>query len=95
VKKSFGFFRQAIERDPKYALGYSGLADSYVVSYVRFGLSRNEACPKAEPFALKAVEIDDRLAEAHYSLANVRFFCNWDIKGAESEFKRALQLNPS
>jgi TolB-like protein/DNA-binding winged helix-turn-helix (wHTH) protein/Flp pilus assembly protein TadD len=95
VKKSFGFFQQAIEKDPKYALGYSGLADYYVVSYVRFGLSRNEACPKAEPFALKAVELDDTLAEGHYSLAGVRFFCNWDIKGAENDFKRALQLNPS
>jgi TolB-like protein/DNA-binding winged helix-turn-helix (wHTH) protein/Tfp pilus assembly protein PilF len=95
VKKSFGFFQQAIEKDPKYALGYSGLADYYVVSYVRFGLPRNEACPKAESFALKAVELDDRLAEAHYSQADVRFFCNWDIQGAESEFKRALQLNPS
>jgi TolB-like protein/DNA-binding winged helix-turn-helix (wHTH) protein/Tfp pilus assembly protein PilF len=95
VKKSFGFFQQAIEKDPKYALGYSGLADYYVMSYVRFGLSRNEACPKAEPLALKAVELDDTLAEAHYSLADLRFFCNWDIKGAESEFKRALQLNPS
>jgi TolB-like protein/DNA-binding winged helix-turn-helix (wHTH) protein len=95
VKKSFGFFQRAIEKDPKYALGYSSLADYYVVSYVRFALSRNEACPKAEPFALKAVELEDTLAEAHYPLADVRFFCNWDIKGAESEFKRALQLNPS
>ncbi|HEX5412760.1 MAG TPA: tetratricopeptide repeat protein [Terriglobia bacterium] len=95
LKKSFPLFQEAIAKDPNYALGYSGLADYYVVSYVRFDLSRNEACPKAEPFALKSVELNNAIAEAHYSLASVRYFCNWDIKGAESELKRALQLNPS
>lgn len=96
LKKSRPLFQEAIAKDPKYALGYSGLADYYTFSYVRLGsLSRQEACPKAEALARKAVELDGSLAESHHSLADVRFYCNWDIKGAESEFKRALQLNPS
>jgi TolB-like protein/DNA-binding winged helix-turn-helix (wHTH) protein len=96
AKKSIGFFQQALEKDPNYALGYSGMADYYAVMYVRYGdLSYNEACPKAEAFALKAVHLDDSLAEGHHSLAAIRFYCDWDSSGAESEFKRAIQLNSS
>ncbi len=66
VRKSLGFFQQAIEKDPNYALGYSGLADYYDVMYGGMSaLPRNEACSKAEPAALKAVELDDSLAETH------------------------------
>jgi TolB-like protein/DNA-binding winged helix-turn-helix (wHTH) protein/Tfp pilus assembly protein PilF len=96
VRKSLGFFQQAIEQDPNYALGYSGLADYYGVMYVRFAaLPRNEACPKGEAAALKAIALDESLAEAHHSLAAVRLFCDWDMRGAENEFKRAIQLNPN
>lgn len=96
VKKSLGFFQLAIAKDPNYALGYSGLADYYGVMYAGIGaLPRNETCPEAEPAALKAVELDDSLAETHNSLGAIRLFCDWDWQGAESEFKRAIQLNPS
>jgi len=96
VRKSLGFFQQAIEKDPNYALGYSGLADYYGVMYAGIGaLPRNETCPEAEPAALKAVELDDSLAETHVSRGAIRLFCDWDWQGAESEFKRAIQLNPS
>ena len=96
VTKSLGFFQQAIEKDRNYALGYSGLADYYAWMYAGIGaLPRNEACPKAESAARKAVELDDSLAETQYSLATVRLFCDWDWQGAESELKRAIQLNPS
>jgi TolB-like protein/DNA-binding winged helix-turn-helix (wHTH) protein/Flp pilus assembly protein TadD len=95
-RKSLGFFQEAIGKDPNYALGYSGLADYYGMMYSGIGaLPRNEACPKAEPAALKAVELDDSLAETHLSLGAIRLFCDWDWQGAESEFKRAIQLNPS
>ena len=95
-RKSLGFFQQAIGKDPNYALGYSGLADYYLMMYAGIGaLPRNEACPKAEPAALKAVELDDSLAETHLSHGAIRLFCDWDWQGAESEFKRAIQLNPS
>jgi TolB-like protein/DNA-binding winged helix-turn-helix (wHTH) protein/Flp pilus assembly protein TadD len=96
VKKSLGFFQLAIEKDPNYALGYAGLADYYDLMYGGIGaLPRNEACSKAEPAALKAVELDDSLAETHTALGAIRLFCDWDWQGAESEFKRAIQLNPS
>ncbi|HEV2247059.1 MAG TPA: tetratricopeptide repeat protein [Terriglobia bacterium] len=96
VKKSGGFFQQAIEKDPNYALGYSGLANYFGVMYVRFDdYSRSDACPKAEAAGLKAVELDDSLAEAHHSLGGIRLFCDWDWQGAESELKRAIQLNPN
>jgi len=96
VKKSYEFFQQAIAKDPNYALGYSGLANYYAVMYVRFAAySQNDACPKAEAAALKAVELDDSLAEAHHALAGIRLFCDWDWRGAESGFERAIQLNPN
>ncbi len=96
VKKSYAFFRQAIAEDPKYALGYAGLANYYGVMSVRFeAYSHNDACPKAEAAALKAVELDDYLAEAHHSLGGIRLFCDWDFQGAETEFQRAIQLNPN
>jgi len=96
ARKSRGFFQQAIEKDPNYALGYSGLADYYGWMYAGIGaLPRNETCPEAEPAALKGVELDDSLAETHSSLAAIRLFCDWDWQGAEGELKRAIQLNPS
>ena len=95
-RKSLGFFQQAIAKDPNYALGYSGLADYYLMMYAGIGaLPRSETCPQAEPAALKAVELDDSLAETHLSHGAIRFFCDWDWQGAEGEFKRAIQLNPS
>ena len=96
TKKSLVFFRQAIEKDPNYALGYSGLADYYGVMYSRFGvMPRGEACPKGEAAARKAIELDDSLSYPHLSLGAIRFWCDWDFQGAESELKRAIRLNPS
>ncbi len=93
TKKGMEYFRRAIEIDPGYAPAYAGLADAY------YGLSNlylppREAMPKARAAALKALEIDERLAEAHTSLAMVKAFYDWDWEGAEREFKRALELNP-
>jgi TolB-like protein/DNA-binding winged helix-turn-helix (wHTH) protein len=96
VRKSLAFFQEAIAKDPNYALPYSGLANYYGVMYVRFeAYSRNDACPKAEAAALKAVELDDSLAEGHHALAAIRLVCDWDWQGSESEFKRAIDLNPN
>ncbi len=95
VKKSFGFFLQAIQADPRYALGYTGLANYYGVMYVDFRASRIDSCPKAESAALKAVELGPSLAETHHSLGAIRLFCDWNWQSAGSELQRALQLNPS
>jgi serine/threonine protein kinase/Tfp pilus assembly protein PilF len=87
------YFEQAIRFDPNYALAYAGMADCYYgLSFLR--LSSKEAMPKAREAAQKALEIDDTLAEAHTSLALVRWTYDWDWPGAEREFKRAIEINP-
>ena len=94
MKKGIQYFQQAIEKDPTYALPYAGLADSYNVLGAYTFLPPTEAFPKAEAAARKALELDDNLAEAHASLALVRFSYNWDWSAAEREFQRATELNP-
>jgi DNA-binding winged helix-turn-helix (wHTH) protein/TolB-like protein/tetratricopeptide (TPR) repeat protein len=96
VTKSIDYFQRAIQADPKYALAYAGLADSYILagSYGYSILPPKEAMPKAEAAAAKALEIDDSLAEAHASLAYIKLIYDWDWTGAEQEFKRAIALNP-
>ena len=94
-KKSLGYFEQAIEKDSGYALAYAGLADSYTsLAFPGLkGMAPREAMPKAKAAALKALKLDDTLAEAHSSLAVVQFFFDWDWSAAEREFKRAIELN--
>ncbi|HVS82217.1 MAG TPA: protein kinase [Pyrinomonadaceae bacterium] len=92
IKKSIESFNQAIEKDPSYALAYAGLADSYVVPANR--LPPREKMPKAKAAAMRALELDETLAEAHTSLARVLAVYDWDWTGAEKEFKRAIELNP-
>jgi TolB-like protein/DNA-binding winged helix-turn-helix (wHTH) protein/Flp pilus assembly protein TadD len=96
ARKSIGYFEQAIQADPKYALAYAGLANSYIVMG-DFGvgvLPPHEANSAAEQAALKALELDQTLAEAHAALAMSRFRSDGDLKGVDSEFKRALELSP-
>lgn len=92
LKRSIDYFNQAIEKDPSFALAYAGLADSFVVPANR--LAPREAMPKAKAAAMRALQIDDSLAEAHTSLGRVLQVYDWNWKEAESEFKRALELNP-
>lgn len=95
VKKGIEFFNQATARDPNFALAYSGLADSYNVLSQFRELSPEEAMPKAKAAALKALELDDSLAEAHASLAMIKKVYHWDWAGAEMELNRAIELNPN
>ena len=95
LKKAIERFEKALEKDPRYALAYTGVADSYAVLALLEFLSPKEAFPKARTAAEKALEIDNSLAEAHTSLAVVKFQYDWDWEGAEKEFKRAIELNPS
>jgi serine/threonine-protein kinase len=94
LEKSIAYFQRAITKDPNYALAYAGLADSYHVLPELSAVPVGEAFPKARSAALKALEIDDSLGEAHSALANVKEDYDWDWKGAEKEYKRALELNP-
>src|SRR6266540_6459921 len=93
LSKATGFFEQAIERDPNYALAYSGLADSYSVP--QNPLAPRDRMPKAKAAAMKALELDNTLAEARASLGNVKYIYDWDFAGGEREFKRAIELNPN
>jgi TolB-like protein/Tfp pilus assembly protein PilF len=95
LKKGVEYFNQAIEKDPGNAQAYAGLADCYNslgggMAY----LPPKETFPKAKAAAMKAVEIDDAIAEAHTALGWVKWGYDWDFSGAEREFKRGVELNP-
>src|SRR5262245_37133829 len=94
IKKGIECFQQAIGLDANYALAYAGLADSYIVLGQFFDVPPKEAMPKAREAAVKALTIDDTLAEAHVSLATVKAWYDWDWSGAEQEFKQAINLDP-
>jgi tetratricopeptide (TPR) repeat protein len=91
--KAIAYFNQAIEKDPAYALAYAGLADCYVMG--GGASSGAEAFARAKAAALKALEIDETLAEAHTALAQAKLFHDWNAKAAETEFQRAIALNPN
>jgi serine/threonine-protein kinase len=89
------YFTQAVQKDPRYALSYAGLADTYSQLGDAGYLPPSEAWPKAKAAAMQALEIDDSLAEAHTSLALVKEHFEWDWTGADTEFRRAIELNPN
>jgi TolB-like protein/DNA-binding winged helix-turn-helix (wHTH) protein/Tfp pilus assembly protein PilF len=93
--KGLDYFQKAIAKDPNYALGYAGVADSFLVLGHHGRLPPKEAFPKAKQAAMKALELDPTLAEAHTSLATVKLAYDWDWSGAESEFRQAVTLNPN
>jgi TolB-like protein/DNA-binding winged helix-turn-helix (wHTH) protein/Tfp pilus assembly protein PilF len=89
------YFEQAVQVDPSYALAWTGIADAYLVMAHHGGLPPTEAMPKAKDAALKALQLDNTLAEAHTSLAMVKLSYEWDYVAAENEFTRAIELNPN
>src|SRR5437667_5187854 len=93
--KSIDYFKQAVEKDQKYALAYAGLADAYVLLPPYGAASPSESLPQAEAAARKALELDDTLAEAHTSLGQVLLFYDLDFAGSTREFERALALDPN
>jgi TolB-like protein/cytochrome c-type biogenesis protein CcmH/NrfG len=92
--KAIERYQQAIERDPNFALAYSGLADAYAYLAGNFVVAPREAMPKAKQAAEKAVALDDNSGEVHTSLGIVKLDYEWDREGAQREFQRAMQLNP-
>jgi len=94
-RRSIEYFQQALEKDPHYALAYAALADSYA-QLGNYGLiSMKESHPRAREAATRALEIDDKLGEAHASLAFTLTNYYWDWAEAEKQFKRAIELNPN
>ena len=94
IRKAIGFFQQAIDLDPNYALAYFGLAQANLSLAFSADVPSKDCLPQAKAAAMKALEIDDSLAEAHASLAFSIAFFDWDWTGAEREAKRAVALNP-
>jgi serine/threonine protein kinase/Tfp pilus assembly protein PilF len=95
VQTSVSYFQQAIAIDPSYALAYVGLADAYSALALSVDMPATEFYPKSKAAAQKALEIDETLAEAHTSLGFATLFYDWDWRKAESQYKRALELNPN
>ncbi len=92
-RKAIVYFNQAVEKDPNYALAYAGLANTYNFLGEAGYDAPSKVWQNARAAAMQAVKLDDRLAEAHISLALVRADYDWDWPGAENEFRKAIQLN--
>ncbi|MBL8167852.1 MAG: protein kinase [Acidobacteria bacterium] len=95
LRKALESFSEAIKLDPEYALAYAGVADCYCLISIYGSMPPKAVLPRAKSAALRAIEIDEGLAEAHTSLAAVLCWYDWDWERSEREFKRALELNPS
>jgi len=95
IALALDYYQLALEKDPNYALAYTGIAGVWASRGIFGIVPSREAFPKVKEAVLKALELDDMLAEVHYQLANLRFYFEWDWGGAESEFQRAIELNPN
>jgi len=93
-RKALEYFQQAISIDPDFALAYIGVAEAYIVG-ITLDLGTKEYMPKLKTNALKALELDPGLAEAHATLAVVKAYYDFDFAGAEQSFRRAIELNPN
>jgi DNA-binding winged helix-turn-helix (wHTH) protein/tetratricopeptide (TPR) repeat protein len=95
LKRAIEHFQQAIKIDPNYALAYAGLADCYNLETIYCGIPPKEAFAKGKAAAVKALELDDALAEAHNSLACVKWTFEYDWVATDLMYKRAIQLDPN
>jgi serine/threonine protein kinase/TolB-like protein/Flp pilus assembly protein TadD len=95
IKRSIQYFQEAIVRDPNYAMAYAGLADCYIVLPVYSRGPFQGSQTSAKEAALRALELDDTLAEAHTSLGAIRIDHEWDFRGGEVALRRAIELNPN
>jgi serine/threonine protein kinase len=95
-RKAIEHYQQAIEKEPSYAPAYAGLASAYIeLGLWHTSITDIERYSKAKEAALKALELDNTLAEAHFALARIKQLFEWDWSGADWAFKRGLELNPS
>jgi serine/threonine-protein kinase len=94
TENAIGYFNEALNIDPDFALAHFGLSEAYHVMGQVMGLPQKEYIPKAEEAALRALEIDSTLAEVHAKLADIKISYYWDWAGAEQDLRRAVRLNP-
>jgi TolB-like protein/Tfp pilus assembly protein PilF len=95
IQKGMHYFRQAIESDPEYALALAGLAEAYNTLSFYGQMHPDSSYPKARDLALRALDIDPDLSEAHVALAFVKAYYDWDWDGGEQEFLKAISLDPA
>ena len=95
LKQAVEFYNQAIEKDPNYALAYSGLAETYVLFSSYDVAPASDSMPQAKAAAVRALEIDDSLAEAHTALGFYLSNYEWDRDNSEKEYRRAIELKPN
>jgi TolB-like protein/tetratricopeptide (TPR) repeat protein len=95
LRIAIDYLTRAVAKDPGYAQAYAGLADCYALLGFYGFLSPNQSYPKAKAAAMKALQIDETVAEAHASLLSIKTDYDWDWLGAEREFRRAIDLNPN
>jgi TolB-like protein/DNA-binding winged helix-turn-helix (wHTH) protein/Tfp pilus assembly protein PilF len=95
LQQAIEYFQQAIDKDPAYARAYAGLAEAYALMGGYSGSPPSEFIPKARAAAQRALQLDERLPEAHTALAVIAQTYDWDWPTAEKEYKRAIQLNPN
>lgn len=95
LQRAVPFFQEAIKKDPNYALAYSGLADTYALITAYTNEPSRELMPKAKEAALKALSLDNKLAEGHASLGQITAYYDYDFVTAEREYRRAIELNPN
>jgi TolB-like protein/Flp pilus assembly protein TadD len=95
VEKAINYFNQALDRDPLYAEAYAGLSASYAIKSINAWTPASEVYPKARAAALRAIELDPDLPEAHVTLATLNFFYERNLAAAEQEFRRGIELNPN
>jgi tetratricopeptide (TPR) repeat protein len=95
IRKAIDYFEQAIKLDSNYALAYAALADSYSLLPFYTSILPKEAFTKAKSAVMKALDIDETLAEAHSALGIIKMYYDWDWEAAETELKRAVQIKPS
>jgi serine/threonine protein kinase/tetratricopeptide (TPR) repeat protein len=89
------YFNEALDKDPEYALAYAGVASVWGGRKQQGFVSYDEATPKQKAAALKALELDNTLAEVHYMLAGINTWTDWDWPGGDREYRRAIELNPN
>jgi len=94
LQKATGYFQQAVERDPRFAAALAGVADSYVTQAIYGFRAPDDVIPLAKQAAQKALTIDTTLAEAYTSMGCVRAVYDWDWQGAETDLRRAIEINP-
>jgi len=95
IQKAIRYFENATEISPGYAEAYAGLADCYIVLPITSDMPAKASFAKAKATAMRALELDDSLAEAYTSLGTIRFWHEWDWQGAKAAYDRALELNPN